>query len=106
MTQENRALKKPATSSVAISDTKLLRSHHEVAHQLAIGEQAVESAVADRAITELPEILDLKDVADLLRVHQKTIRLMALEGKIPAFRAGRLWRFKKTRILEWLDSAA
>ena len=54
-------------------------------------------------ISELPDILTLEDMAALLRVHQKTVRTMALEGTIPAFRAGRLWRFKKTRVIEWLE---
>ena len=63
-------------------------------------------AVADQRLHELPDILDLRDVADLLRVHQKTVRLMAIEGKIPAFRAGRLWRFKKSKIEEWLNANA
>jgi excisionase family DNA binding protein len=64
------------------------------------------SAAGNQSIQELPDILDLRDVADLLRVHQKTVRLMAIDGKIPAFRAGRLWRFKKTKIVQWLDANA
>ena len=64
------------------------------------------AAAADQRLHELPDVLDLRDVADLLRVHQKTVRLMAIEKKIPAFRAGRLWRFKKTKIEEWLNANA
>lgn len=58
------------------------------------------------SLHELPEVLDLSDVAALLRVHQKTVRLMAIAGDIPAFRAGRLWRFKKSKIERWLDADA
>ena len=58
-----------------------------------------------RSINELPDILDMQEVAGLLRIHQKTVRLMALDGKIPAFRAGRLWRFNKTKIMRWLECA-
>jgi excisionase family DNA binding protein len=61
------------------------------------------SAAGNQPLERLPDVLDLHDVADLLRVHQKTVRLMAIDGKIPAFRAGRLWRFKKTRIEEFLN---
>ena len=56
-------------------------------------------------ISDLPDVLDLKDMAGLLRCHQKTVRQMAIDGKLPAFRAGRLWRFKKSRIEDWLNSA-
>jgi excisionase family DNA binding protein len=62
-------------------------------------------AAGDQTLEQLPDVLDLRDVADLMHVHQKTIRLMALEGKIPSFRAGRLWRFKKTKIEEWLNAS-
>ena len=58
------------------------------------------------SLAALPDVLDLQDVALLLRIHQKTARLMALDGKIPAFRAGRLWRFKKSRIEQWLNAAS
>jgi excisionase family DNA binding protein len=57
-------------------------------------------------LASLPDILTLEDMAALLRVHQKTVRLMALAKEIPAFRAGRLWRFKKSRIVDWLNTSA
>lgn len=41
-------------------------------------------------------------VADYLQLHPETIRKMAREKKIPATRIGRVWRFKKSTIQEWL----
>ena len=51
-----------------------------------------------------PRVLDLKQVAEELKAHPKTIRLMAQSGKIPGFRVGRLWRFSAQRIYEWIDN--
>jgi excisionase family DNA binding protein len=51
-----------------------------------------------------PLVLNLEQVAAILDVHPKTVRLMAVAGKIPAFRAGSLWRFSARRIHEWIDN--
>jgi len=53
--------------------------------------------------TELNEILTATNVAKLLHLNLKTIQKMAREGKIPAFRVGRQWRFRKAAIDEWID---
>lgn len=50
------------------------------------------------------EVLNLNDVANLLRVHPKTVRQLAQAGKIPGFRLGRLWRFSRCKVQEWVDS--
>jgi excisionase family DNA binding protein len=46
--------------------------------------------------------LTLEEVAEKLRVHPKTVRLMALRGEIPAFQVGRLWRFSAAKIENWI----
>jgi excisionase family DNA binding protein len=48
------------------------------------------------------EVLTLQEAAALLKCHPKTLRLMAMQGKIPARRVGRLWRFSLLKITEWL----
>ncbi len=61
-------------------------------------------------ISELPDVLTAEEVADLLRVHPKTLLAWAKEGSIPAraLRSGKrtTWRFMKDEILEWLRSDA
>jgi excisionase family DNA binding protein len=45
------------------------------------------------------EILTLTEVCDLLRVHPTTIYKMVKAGKIPSFRIGTEWRFRRDRII-------
>ena len=48
------------------------------------------------------EILTVKELCDLLRVHPATVYKMARKGKIPGFRVGTEWRFRKDAILRWM----
>ena len=41
------------------------------------------------------------EVSEHLRIHPDTIRRLAREGKIPAFKVGGLWRFDAKIINEW-----
>ena len=49
------------------------------------------------------EILTLKDVCELLQVHQSTVYKLVKEGKIPAFRIGSDWRFRADLMMRWID---
>jgi len=48
---------------------------------------------------KLEEILTPSQVAELLRIHVKTVYRLANEGTIPGNRIGRSWRFRKRDIL-------
>ncbi len=47
---------------------------------------------------DLPEILTVKEVAKYLRVDEKTVYRLAKSGKLPAFKAGRSWRFHRADV--------
>ena len=49
------------------------------------------------------EILTLKQVADFLKVTERTIYRLAAAKKIPAFRVGGTWRFSKAEINQWIQ---
>jgi len=49
-----------------------------------------------------PTIMTVHEVAKYLRLHEISIYRMCQKGKIPAFKIGKSWRFKKDRIDEWL----
>ncbi|MDR1967187.1 MAG: helix-turn-helix domain-containing protein [Burkholderiaceae bacterium] len=49
------------------------------------------------------EILTLKQVADFLKVTERTIRRLAAAKKIPAFKVGGTWRFSKAEINQWIQ---
>jgi len=50
------------------------------------------------------QIMTVKEVADYLKVNDRTIYRMAAAEKIPAFKVGASWRFKSSEINEWIES--
>jgi excisionase family DNA binding protein len=55
---------------------------------------------------QLPLLLTTEEVADLLRVHVNTIKIMVRAGKLPAVKVGRAWRIKRSDVLALLDVGA
>jgi excisionase family DNA binding protein len=49
------------------------------------------------------EILTTREVADLLKLHPKTVNKLARSGRVPAYRIGRQWRFRKSEVLKLLE---
>ena len=49
------------------------------------------------------EILTLKQVAEFLKVTERTIYRLAAAKKIPAFKVGGTWRFSKAEINQWIQ---
>lgn len=47
-------------------------------------------------------ILTIKEVADYLKVTERTIYRLAAAKKIPAFKVGGTWRFRTTDIDSWI----
>ena len=50
------------------------------------------------------EILTLPEVAQLLKVAEKTVYTMAQRGEIPAFKVRGQWRFKRADLDQWIES--
>jgi excisionase family DNA binding protein len=48
------------------------------------------------------EILTLRDVADYLKVTERTIYRLISAKKIPAFKVGGTWRFSRADIDGWI----
>ncbi len=49
------------------------------------------------------EIMTLREVAEYLRLTEKTTYRYALEGTIPGFKVGGTWRFRRGDILNWIN---
>jgi len=49
------------------------------------------------------EILTVKEVADYLKLAEKTAYRLAAEGKLPGFKVGGSWRFKKEDLQQWIE---
>lgn len=50
------------------------------------------------------EILTIRDVAELLKVGEKTVYTMAQRGELPAFKVRGQWRFRRGDIGAWIDA--
>jgi excisionase family DNA binding protein len=48
------------------------------------------------------EVLTVKEVGEILHVHQSTIYKLTKQGKIPSFRVGTDWRFRTDVIERWM----
>jgi excisionase family DNA binding protein len=49
------------------------------------------------------EILTLKEVADYLKLAEKTAYRLAADGKLPGFKVGGSWRFKREDVSTWIE---
>ena len=47
-------------------------------------------------------LLNVKQVADYLQLKESTIYSWAQDGKIPAIKIGRTWRFRRVDLDGWL----
>jgi excisionase family DNA binding protein/YgiT-type zinc finger domain-containing protein len=56
--------------------------------------------------TEYPEIMNVEEVADLLRVSNQTVYNLVRAGRLPATKIGREWRFHRAQILELVSGGA
>lgn len=50
------------------------------------------------------DILTIPEVAELLRIAEKTVYTLAQRGEIPAFKVGGQWRFSRGAIQTWIDN--
>ena len=51
----------------------------------------------------LREVMDIRQASEYLGISGDTLYRYASEGFIPAFKLGNRWRFKKSRVDEWMD---
>jgi excisionase family DNA binding protein len=49
------------------------------------------------------EILTLPEIAQLLKVAEKTVYSMAQKKQLPAFKVGGQWRFKRVDLDHWIE---
>ncbi|MUH72800.1 methylation-associated defense system helix-turn-helix domain-containing protein MAD1 [Psychrosphaera haliotis] len=49
------------------------------------------------------EILTIKELAEYLKLTEKTAYRLAAEGKLPGFKVGGSWRFKSEDVDAWIE---
>mgnify|MGYP003336077991 CR=1 FL=1 len=48
------------------------------------------------------EILTIEEVATYLKAGRRTVYRLAANGKIPAFKLGGVWRFRRAELERWI----
>ena len=49
------------------------------------------------------ETLTPNEIAEILKLHPFTVTRLARERKLPAFKVGGVWRFRKDRFEQWIE---
>ena len=55
----------------------------------------------DRVMTD--DIMTIKELAEYLKLNEKTAYRLVSEGEIPGFKVGGSWRFRKSDIETWIS---
>ena len=49
-------------------------------------------------------IWNTTEAAEYLRIHPRTLTRLAKRGEVPSIHIGRLWRFRRSDLDDWLTS--
>lgn len=49
------------------------------------------------------DVMTLKDASKYLRISKDALGDLAREKKIPCFKVGRVWRFRRSSIEKWME---
>lgn len=52
------------------------------------------------------DILTVREVAEFLKVTERTIYRLAAEKQIPSFKVGGSWRFRRADLVKWMSEQA
>jgi excisionase family DNA binding protein len=61
------------------------------------------SLITLRAYYMTDQILTLQEVAEYLKLTEKTAYRLAADGKLPGFKVGGAWRFKREDLEAWIE---
>lgn len=54
---------------------------------------------------EYDEVMTVEEVAEFLRLKKGTVYRHTQDGKIPAFKVGSSWRYKRSSIAKWIEGS-
>jgi len=54
-------------------------------------------------MVETREVMDIREASDYLGVSRETLYKYVYEERIPAFKLGNRWKFKKTVLDRWME---
>ena len=61
------------------------------------------AARSNLLVPEVREVMDIRQASEYLGIPPDTLYKYASEGFVPAFKLGNRWRFKRSRLDEWMD---
>src|SRR6202034_4931346 len=61
------------------------------------------AARSNLLVPEVREVMDIRQAADYLGISPDTLYKYASEGFVPPFKLGIRWRFKRSRLNDWMD---
>lgn len=61
------------------------------------------SKLSEMQGSETPDFVDVKEVSDLLKISNQTVYNMIKDGRLPAKKVGREWRFSRREVLASLS---
>jgi len=64
----------------------------------------MDDAMRSKAENEILDILDARQAAKFLNLHEETLRRLARERKIPSYKIGGSWRFSKRMLYRWAET--
>ena len=62
-------------------------------------------AVPDTTTLQAPDVLNVEEVAEYLRIPRSSVYKLAKNRRIPSQKAGRQWRFSRKAIDDWLAAS-
>lgn len=96
MAGEHQSNKPPQNNEVSGAEGGDVPVRHQAPHR--------ESGVIRKAERDAAgEIMTRSEVAELLRCSEPHVVALIERETLPAFRLGKLWRFKRTEVLAWCE---
>jgi excisionase family DNA binding protein len=84
----------------------IMMSGHDVSQEV---KEAFSLGAQDfiaKPFRDVAEIMTIGQVARYLSLHELTVRRLARDGEIPAFKVGRQWRVKRELLDRWIEREA
>lgn len=72
--------------------------------ELERGEDMSSQTTNDAGSNSFEPLLPLREAAELLGMHWKTLEAFAREGRVPATKVGKRWRFRASALDRWIRS--
>jgi len=70
----------------------------------AAGAGKCRASAAEKSMQETPEVMDIRVAARYLGISRESLYKYVSGDKVPAFKLGNRWRFKKTVLDRWMEN--